>query len=62
MQVNLPLVRLEWFPGYNQLKDALAAYGYLSDSSINISSLSDVDHSSKLLNLITSLLKVGPCV
>ncbi|XXG53197.1 hypothetical protein AAC387_Pa03g1333 [Persea americana] len=44
-EVNIPSVRLDWFPGYNQLKDALKTYGYLSDSFIDVSSLSDVDHS-----------------
>lgn len=44
-EVYIPSVRLDWFPGYNQLKDALKTYGYLSDSFIDVSSLSDVDHS-----------------
>ncbi|XP_058107867.1 uncharacterized protein LOC131251264 isoform X2 [Magnolia sinica] len=43
-EVNVPSIRLGHFPSYTDLKDALETYGYLSESSINISSLSKMGH------------------
>ncbi|XP_077210588.1 actin protein 2/3 complex subunit-like protein [Tasmannia lanceolata] len=42
-KVDLPSVIFDWFPSYTELKHALEVYGYLSCSSTNISSLSEVD-------------------
>lgn len=33
MQADQPLLKLEWFPSYPKLKDALEIYGYLYDLS-----------------------------
>ncbi|CAL9114660.1 unnamed protein product [Musa textilis] len=46
-EADKPLVSLGWFPGYSQLMDALATYGYLFDTSTSRSSLSQEIHTDK---------------
>ncbi|XP_064993735.1 uncharacterized protein LOC135629834 [Musa acuminata AAA Group] len=46
-EADKPSVSLGWFPGYSQLMDALATYGYLFDTSMSRSSLSQEVHTDK---------------
>ncbi|XP_010243217.1 PREDICTED: uncharacterized protein LOC104587350 isoform X2 [Nelumbo nucifera] len=43
-EVDPPSIRIDWFPSAAELKKALEIYGYVLDSSIDISSLSDMAH------------------